>query len=188
MKIYITGPSGGGKSTIALWLARLLEMKIYHGDEILYKFKNRERIRLVESEYGPKLMAIAKKRDWIFEGKVAYEPMMKKADWVIWLNNPFYVSLWQQWKRFVTDKDHRRKYSFGSDLALSWRIIKEQFFGRLTKDLTDNPKCVHRKKMEKLLKRYEKKLTILSRAEQIRELVIKKEMADQAEVEELGWD
>lgn len=188
MKIYITGPSGGGKSTIASWLSELLNLKAYHGDDLLYKFSKKKRVKLKERTYGPKLKKIAKKDNWIFEGKIAYEPIMKEADWIIWLNNPFYVSLWQQWKRFFTDKEQRQKYGFKSNFVLSWRMANEQFFGRLSKEIINDPKCVHKLKMKNLLRKYKNKLTILMSASQIRKVVINEEIASQEEVDDLSWE
>lgn len=91
-KIIIIGPGGAGKSTLSIKLAELLQLPLYHLDNIWW---NKDRTSVSREEFDIKLNEILNKDEWIIDGDYSrtYETRIKRADTVIYLDFPIEVCL-----------------------------------------------------------------------------------------------
>ena len=123
MRIYITGPSWSGKSTLAERLGAHFRIPVIHLDELLYEEG------FVENEdYWALQVEVIRKNEWIIEGASVsiLKIMQHRIDRVIILNYPpignvirvlFRFFEWLLWKRRVgwnTEKNSNR---------LWWRFL-----------------------------------------------------------------
>ena len=109
-KILIVGGIGAGKTTLAKKLSRMLKIKHYELDNLMYKRRDiheRQKPKIRDE----KVKIILKREKWIVEGfysRYWTYPFYKKADIVIILNFKTSVSKNRLIRRFV-----KRKLSFG---------------------------------------------------------------------------
>ena len=159
MKINIIGPSGSGKTHLAKLLSEKYKVLNVNLDEVLFiKLSGKKRKEANKDRYLKKLKNIFKKKEWIIEGLQPIKEVLDEAETIIWLRPPFYISLYQQWKRYFNDKEQRENYGFLNNLKLS-RYILRQYFGKPT--LITNPKKTWIKSAGKELRKYEDKLIII---------------------------
>ena len=91
-KIIIIGSGGAGKSTLSFKLAELLQLPLYHLDNIWW---NKDRTSVSREEFDIKLNEILNKDEWIIDGDYSrtYETRIKRANTVIYLDFPIEVCL-----------------------------------------------------------------------------------------------
>lgn len=162
MKIYITGPSASGKTTLAKAIARATGIRCHHSDLILFQHPpGQKRIELKKREYEPKIKQILQKKDWIFDGRHLFVNLLKQADIIIFINQPFTKAIARQWKRFFQDRKQRELYGLKENLKLSAKIFLRQYFGKVNRQRLNDPKYTHQKKLKKLMDHYLEKLIVL---------------------------
>lgn len=159
MKVCITGPAGSGKTYMAGVLSKKYKIPAFNLDEIFYIFlPNKTRNERKAEERTEILNNIFKEKAWIIEGLHPVKEVFEKADIIIWLKIPFYNSLFQQWKRYFSDKKQRKNYGFVNNLKLSIHIFN-QYFGEPTPQ--SDPKRNWIKNVIKELKPYKDKVIII---------------------------
>ena len=97
-RIIIIGSCGAGKSTLAISLAKKLELPLVHLDRIRFVGSWQERTR---EEFDVLLEAELQKEQWIIDGNFSrtFPRRLQFADTVIWLDLPVYTCLWGATKR-----------------------------------------------------------------------------------------
>ena len=84
-KIIVIGPGGSGKSYFSNELHELLNIDVYHLDNI---FWNENKIHITREEFDEKLNEILKKDSYIIDGDYSrtYEIRMQNADTIFFFN------------------------------------------------------------------------------------------------------
>ena len=161
MKINIIGPSGSGKTHLARLLSEKYKIPHIDLDKVSFiKLPGKKRKEVKKEKYLKKLKNIFQEKAWIIEGIQPIKKVFDEAEIIIWLKPPFYTSLYQQWKRYLSDREQRKNYGFVSNLKLSIYILK-QYFKKPT-PITD-PEKTWIKSVNKELKKYKDKLIIISK-------------------------
>jgi len=134
-KIYIIGPEGCGKSTLAKLLSKKLKAKHYDLDDVYYIRKYNKK-RSHESRLK-KLNKLVSKKRWILEGIFGgwTEPAFKKADLVIILNLDYPILIKNLLKRSIIGrfKGYEKEKTNFKD---TWKVIKHVKLYRIR----DHPK------------------------------------------------
>lgn len=91
-KIIVIGPSGAGKSEMSRKLRDVLNLPLYHLDNIFWK---EDRTHISREEFDIKLSELISLNKWIIDGDYSrtYEIRMSSADTIIFLDYPLEVSL-----------------------------------------------------------------------------------------------
>lgn len=91
-KIIVIGPSGSGKSEFSRKLNKILNIDIYHLDNI---FWNSDKTHITREEFDIKLNDILSKDKWIIDGDYSrtYEIRFMNADTIFYLDYPLDVCL-----------------------------------------------------------------------------------------------
>lgn len=162
MKIYIIGPSCVGKTRLGKILCQNLKIENYVDLDLCFndleafgrgEFKFYER-EIAEKKYRSQIEG---KKNWLVEGVFPMMDAFEKADRVILIKYMFWLPIYFQWKRFLTDKWQRETYGILSNLKLTPDILRQYFCKNNIRDL-DNPMVFSVKKYETILKKYEDKL------------------------------
>ncbi len=144
MRIYITGLSSCGKSTISNKLSTYLKIPVYSTDNYFYK----DYKKLKGNAYENAVEQFMTKNDWVIEGKVLSLKLLKSSDLVILLNVPIFLRITRQWSRFLSSKRQRKEYGFKRNIKLTYAHLKLQFFENLDSQKIDNPYYASNKKYE----------------------------------------
>ena len=91
-RIIVIGPSGAGKSEISRKIQGVLNLPLYHLDNIFWK---EDRTHITREEFDTKLNELLSKDRWIIDGDYSrtYEIRIQKADTIIFLDYPLEVCL-----------------------------------------------------------------------------------------------
>lgn len=86
-KIIVIGPSGSGKSTLARKIAPILNLPLYHLDQLFWQAGWKS---ISQEAFTEKLQEIIKKEEWIIDGNFNHslESRIEKADTIIFLDVP----------------------------------------------------------------------------------------------------
>ena len=86
-KIIVIGPSGSGKSEFSRKINKILNIDIYHLDNI---FWNSDKTHITKEEFDKKLEEILSLDNYIIDGDYSrtYETRFKNSDTIIFLNYP----------------------------------------------------------------------------------------------------
>lgn len=106
-KIIIIGSGGSGKSTLARKLSKILNIKVYHLDMLLWKpnwigVSREEQIR-IQNE-------ILKNDEWIIDGNYSrtIDLRINAADTIIFLDLPRIICLFRVFKRYFKYRNKSR--------------------------------------------------------------------------------
>ena len=91
-KILVIGPSGAGKSEFSRRLEKILNLPLYHLDNIFWK---EDKTHISRDEFDEKLATILKREEWIIDGDYSrtYETRMNASDTIFFLNYPMELCL-----------------------------------------------------------------------------------------------
>ena len=102
-RIVVTGARGSGKSSFALELGRILDIRVFHLDSLFWR---PGWIPCSPEERRSVLADIVRKEKWIIEGHAdykcangTYEIRLATADTVVFLDLPQWLCLWRILKR-----------------------------------------------------------------------------------------
>lgn len=163
-KILIIGTIGAGKTTFARKLSKLLKIKNYELDNIVYKRRD------VHEQYPPKvrdkkLKSILKRKKWVLEGFHNHSwtyPIYKKADIIIILDVKLSTAKSRVVRRFL-----KRRILFKKNTN---KKVKTTI--KLLEYINNNPKK-YLKIQKQLAKKFNKKYIILNNKEEIKEFIKK---------------
>lgn len=129
MKIFITGPSCSGKTTLAKGISKRLETNSYSTDKILIKLdpKTKQKIKISDSEAKKIINEILEKEEWVLEGIQPIIQAVEDADLVVFLLPQVHIVVLRQWLRYITDTKQRRNWGFRNNLNLTKSILKQYF-------------------------------------------------------------
>ncbi len=128
-KVAIIGSPGAGKTTLAKNLSRILNIKVYHLDRLLWKtrWQSIDRPARIET-----MESLIREKQWIIEGTYLYSsiPRLKEADTIIFLDTPFHVCLWRVINRHFRERGRSRRDipMESSDKLTMRRMLKILFF------------------------------------------------------------
>src|SRR5688572_6787154 len=99
-RVMVIGPCGAGKSTVSFELARLLDLPLYHLDQLHW------RAGWVESsteELEAALAPILAQDRWLIDGNYGgtMPHRLERADTVVYLDYPVWLCLWRAAKRVL---------------------------------------------------------------------------------------
>lgn len=99
-KIAIIGAGGTGKSTLARELGEILKLPVYHLDTLYWK---PGWVSTPTEEWEQVMVNLVSKDKWIIDGNYgkSIDIRLKKADTVIFLDYPTYISLFRFMKRYL---------------------------------------------------------------------------------------
>lgn len=123
MKIFIFGPPGSGKSSLALAIGEQLNLPVYHLDHYFFKGPD---IHLPADEAMQALQAAIPEENWIVEGNhgAAIDFLVRQAEHVILLEVHPLICVFRVIKRyFQNDPALKKAISPGWKETLSWQFI-----------------------------------------------------------------
>lgn len=163
-RIYIVGPEGCGKSSLASILSNRFKIKHYDLDDVYY-IRRYDRKRSHENRLK-KLIKIVEKDKWILEGIFGgwTEPAFKNADLVIMLNLDYHLLVKNLLKRSIIGrfKGYEKEKTNIKD---TWKVIKHVKLYRTR----DHPKS-YKGHME-LIKKYKKKFIEIKNKNQLNDFL-----------------
>lgn len=167
MRVVIIGLSSSGKTTFAAEIASILSIPCLHLDDIVFNFYgNKKRTRVASEIYIPRIKKFSSKKNWIIEGMFPFTFLFEKADIIIWMHPSLTRILLQQWKRYLTDPDQRRRFGFISNVKLS-RFSIDIRLNRMGITFEDNkPRITLRELEEMLTKQFRRKVIIITDPQQ----------------------
>ncbi len=122
MKIFIFGPPGAGKSTLAFKLGSELDLAVFHIDHYFFKAPD---IHIASAEAMLELKAALPKDKWIIEGNhgAVLPYLTEQADHVIILEASPLICLLRVVKRYYQkDTQLKKAISEGWEEKLSWQF------------------------------------------------------------------
>jgi adenylate kinase family enzyme len=160
-KIYIIGLAGSGKTYLANKLKDKFGYPIYTTDWVLYyEDDSHKKIKLSKEEYLLKIDEILSQDKWVVEGVHYFDKISDEADLILFVDVPLHKNILRMIKRYSTDSDYRKIYSFKSLISLIWKTIVG-YYSRPEEDLLYYPKYKNRKKYKKVLEKYKDKVKVI---------------------------
>ncbi|MPV56245.1 AAA family ATPase [Burkholderia sp. HI2761] len=103
MKVCIVGPSGAGKTTIAVELARKFDIATYEFDNVYWDMSSTEYVKNSEQSMADAIEKIIEQDHWLVEG--AYDkrmyPLLAECSLILKVEVPFRVRAIRLIKRFI---------------------------------------------------------------------------------------
>lgn len=122
-RIYIVGPSGGGKTTLGGLLSEKLNIPHVSLDEIAYP----NQVERSHEERLKHVSILANQNMWLTEGIYVdwTKKLLDRADLIIWLDLPYLTTLLRVIKRFFVHKIRGdEKYGMFNTLKFIWNLRK----------------------------------------------------------------
>lgn len=125
-KIIVIGTTGSGKSTVARKLSQKLNLPYIQLDFLFWKPKWEES---TDEEFFSKIEKTIDKPQWVLDGNYGRTNHLtwKEADTVIWIDLPFWLTFYQNFKRALTRAITRKELWEGTG-------NKESFLRIFSKD------------------------------------------------------
>lgn len=127
-KIAIIGATASGKTTLSRKMSKILNIPVYHLDQIGWKDN---RVFAAQAEIIEKVDKIIKKPSWIIDGSMprskTLEMRIENADTIIFYDLPLWFCLWRQTKRFFKYYNQVRPDMGGNNkqkYPFTWKDIK----------------------------------------------------------------
>ncbi|MBR4694067.1 MAG: AAA family ATPase [Bacilli bacterium] len=113
MKIYIIGPSGGGKTTLANHLSKKYNIPTYELDCVVYD-DDHGNVRRSDEEIQKIFKGIIRKKDWIIEdiGRDKFNEGLEKCDTIYYLKISQWVVYGRVIRRWFRQRIGKEKYNY----------------------------------------------------------------------------
>lgn len=122
-RIYIVGPSGSGKTTLGKFICAKLGLPHFELDQIAYPDQKEQILK----KRLAAVSRLAQKAKWVTEGiYVSWtKKLIEQADLIIWLDMPYYKTLFRVIKRFIAHKLRGdEKFGFKNTLKFIFHLKK----------------------------------------------------------------
>lgn len=125
MKIYVIGPTGSGKTTLAESLSKKHKIKCYELDLIIYDDENGH-IKREDKVRNKMFNDILKKKSWIIEdvGRTKFEEGRKQADIIYYINIPRIVVYKRVVTRWLKQKLGKERYNYPPTIFQFFDMLK----------------------------------------------------------------
>ena len=161
MKIYILGLAGSGKTYLANKLSKG-NIPRHTTDWLLYDRSNDDKkLKLTYEQYLSRIKNLVEESSWIIEGVHFFHEVADSADLIVFIDPPIYLSCFRILKRYFTDSDYRKVYSFSENLNLIKKSMVN-YYSKPEEYLLNYPKYKNRKKYQLKLKDYSNKTRIIT--------------------------
>ena len=119
-KIYILGPVGSGKTTLANKLSEELKIKHHELDSIVWKYNSNGDIKRNDEEIKKLFSKLIKTKNWIIEdvGRSIFDDGLKEADAIIYLNILRPILYFRILSRWVKQKLKIEKATYKADIKM----------------------------------------------------------------------
>lgn len=123
-KVYIIGPVGSGKTTLAKRLSKEMNIDYYELDRVVWKYHPDGDIRRSDKEIDKLFSKILKKDNWIIEnvGKVYFNKGFEEADTIIYLKISRIVLYYRILKRWIKQNFGIEKTTYKPDFDMLKRM------------------------------------------------------------------
>ncbi|MFZ2620554.1 MAG: hypothetical protein WAX89_06730 [Alphaproteobacteria bacterium] len=124
-RICVMGRSNSGKSTLAVQLAELLHIPVFHLDQMAH-FPNTRWERRPNADFMADHNALLVQEAWMIEGNYGKSMPQRfaRATSVIWCDIPLLGCLWRYAKRSWKNDPHRAGGLAGSQGEFSWGLVR----------------------------------------------------------------
>ncbi len=131
MKIYVIGPPGSGKTTLAKYLSKKNKIDYYELDLLVFDDKNNHN-RRTNKEIMGMFQEILKKQDWIVEdvGRTKFQKALEKSDKIYYLKLSKFHILKRIIKRWIRQRRGIENYNYPptySQLVDMIKVAKSYF-------------------------------------------------------------
>lgn len=122
-KVMIIGRPGSGKSTFAIWLAKALNIKLFHLDKFFFEDN------WIERDYQEFLSSqqdMISRASWIIDGNStkSYEMRYSCADLCLYFNFPRWLCYWRVFKRLFYKHPHIDDRAENCQETVRWSLLK----------------------------------------------------------------
>lgn len=125
-KIYIIGPVGSGKTTLAKRLSKELSIPFYELDNVVWEYHPDGDIRRSPKEIDKLFQKIINKDNWIIEnvGKSYFDKGFDEADTIIYLNIPKLILYNRVLIRWIKQKLGIEKSGYKADIKMLIKMFE----------------------------------------------------------------
>lgn len=125
MKIYIIGPTGSGKTTLAKSLSQKYNIPYYELDLIIFDDEHNH-VRRSDTLINDKFNNILKKENWIIEdvGRKIFIKGLDESDKIYYINIPRFIVYSRVIKRWFKQKIGKEKYNYPPTLFQFFDMLK----------------------------------------------------------------
>lgn len=125
MKIYVIGPTGSGKTTLAESLSKKHKIKYYELDLIIYDDEHGH-VKRPDKVREKMFSDILKKKSWIIEdvGRTKFIEGRKQADIIYYINIPRIVVYKRVMHRWLKQRLGKERYNYPPTLFQFFDMLK----------------------------------------------------------------
>lgn len=126
MKLYIIGPVGSGKTTLAKNISKKYNIPYFELDNVVYEYNPKGDIKRTKEEIIKLFSEILKEDNWVIEdvGRTIFNDGFIKADKIIYLKIPKIILYSRIVKRWIKEKLKIEESRYKADLKNLKQMLK----------------------------------------------------------------